>query len=81
MAYEAIVGCHAMSTFQEIRDRALGKAKYAWELPSSELPERWRRSRLRPLVQPCLARDPAQRPTAAQLVESLARIGDMTSTT
>ena len=43
MAYEAIVGCHAMSTFQEIRDRALGKAKYAWELPSSELPERWRR--------------------------------------
>jgi hypothetical protein len=81
MAFDAIVGRPTMmqSTLPEIRDRALGQEQYPWEKPSAELPEQWQRSRLRPLVQPCLARDAERRPTAAALVQSLAQIGDLTT--
>ena len=41
----------------------------------------WRRSRLRALLQPCLSRNAAERPSAEHLLELLERVGHATTGT
>ena len=79
MAYEAIVGAVTFTSVEDIGACAAGVSQYPWERPSEGQPGTWRRSRLRALVAPCLARDPAARPTAAALLEEVSRIGHATT--
>lgn len=78
MAYEAI--CHARCAFrlEYIAACAAGDEWYPWELPLRRQPPVWQSSRLRPLLEPCLRRDDAARPSAAALVQSVGRIGQTT---
>jgi hypothetical protein len=52
---------------------------YPWEGSSSGLPMAWKRSRLRSQLLPCLARDPAQRPTAAAVLARVMGLGQATT--
>ena len=69
MAYEAIVGAVTFSSIIDVGDCAVGVTQYPWDQPTEAQPVAWRRSRLRTLVAPCLARDPATRPTATALLK------------
>ena len=79
MAYEAVVDEAAVRSYSEVQDFATGSRRYPWEAPHAELPLRWRRSRLQPLLQTCLARDATHRPTASQLIVSVAQLGNSTA--
>lgn len=57
---------------------ARGEEAYAWERPMDEQPPAWRNSRLRDAVLSCLARDPAERPSAEELKTSIWRMGSRT---
>ena len=81
VAFEAVVQRKAMPGSTAMRACALGEQLYPWEAPHAEQPAAWRQSRLRALVAPCLDRDPMQRPTAAQIVDSAADIGHAASLT
>jgi eukaryotic-like serine/threonine-protein kinase len=78
MCYEATVGAVTFTSVVDIGECAYGRAPYPWERPVQEQPTAWRRSRVRALVLPCLARDPARRPTAPQLIAELGRNGHAT---
>ena len=75
MAFEALVGFRAVETTAHVFLCASGGQPYPWdeaELPAA--PERWRKSRLRPVIEQCLTRDAAARPTAAQVAAQLERL-------
>ena len=78
IAFEAITGKLGPRMHTAARDCASGAALYAWEQPAQFAPPQWRRSRLAPLVQACLQREPAARSSAAALLAGIARLGDMT---
>ena len=80
LAYEAIVQRTTMAAMGDILDCAYGRRPYPWEAPADAQPPAWRQSRLRALLAPCLARDAAQRPTAAALLASISRMGHATTT-
>lgn len=48
---------------------ARGHATYPWEGP--KMAEAWAKSPARPLLQPCLSRDPTQRPSASELLHAI----------
>lgn len=50
---------------------ALCAREYPWDAPFPELPKAWRESTLRELLQRCLRRDAAARPSAAALVDAI----------
>jgi serine/threonine protein kinase len=75
MAFEVIVQRVTLTTMLDISECANGARPYPWEAEPAVQPPAWRQSRLRALLAPCLARDPAQRPTAAQLLQEVGRIG------
>jgi serine/threonine protein kinase len=64
---------------EEAYECAEGAKLYPWERPVEELPAQWRRSRACSLFLQCLERDPAARPTAEQLLQSLVKLSDCTS--
>ena len=78
IAYEAIVGSFTLATLNAVIDCATGVAPYPWELPVEAQVAAWRRSRLRAIMAPCLARNPASRPPAAALLAALRSIGHVT---
>ena len=57
---------------------AAGAQRYPWEAAEDQLSPAFGRSKLRGTLAACLARNPAERPTAAQLCEQLISIGDAT---
>ena len=57
---------------------AAGERAYPWE--GDGAPIKWRRSRLRPLASQCLAREASARPSAADVVAAIARMGCTTTT-
>jgi serine/threonine protein kinase len=75
LAYEAVTGTRALLSIDDVRSCASGSSPYPWELPAAELHPAWRASRLRHLLQPCLARDAAKRPSAVSLTVSVSRFG------
>jgi hypothetical protein len=80
MAFEAVTRrMPTLNSMGEVFDCALGVRPYPWELPPAEQPCEWRASRLRALVEPCFARDPAQRPSSAALLATVERVGQATS--
>ena len=65
MAFEALTGGRALGSLEQLLACARGDEAYPWDASKlADAPERWRRSRLRPLIEPCLAHDPSQRPAA-----------------
>ena len=69
LGFETTVREQRMSVSgNEAVTHALEGTSYPWERGSDDQPRAWQHSRLRTLLLPCLARDPAKRPTAAELV-------------
>ena len=79
IAYEAIVQGQALQTQQSILDCADGRAAYPWELPTEQQPVAWRKSKLRSLVAPCLARSADARPHASDVLAAAHRFGQATT--
>jgi serine/threonine protein kinase len=75
MSYEATVGQLHFTSAQDIFNCAQGHSKYPWELPSLQQPTEWQRSRIKGVLQPCLERDPALRPSVAQLLTEFGHLG------
>lgn len=81
MAYQAIAQKPAANNALEIFSRAAGEKAYPWELPPGQQAATWRQSRLRPLLAMCLARDPAQRPSSAEVLSQVRKMGHQTMST
>jgi serine/threonine protein kinase len=79
IAFEAIVNERALKGKPMVVACAHGVQPYPWELPLDEQHLAWRNSRLSRLVAPALARDPADRPTAAELYHAVNRVGQVTN--
>lgn len=75
VAFEAVTQSRALTSQAQIAQCVQGGAAYPWEVPPGAQPQAWRQSRLRPLVAPCLQRDAALRPTAAQVHAAVGRLG------
>ena len=74
MAFESIVGRRAIDSLEQLFQCARGEQAYPWDASVLDAaPERWRKSRLRPLIEECLAHEAAQRPTAADIVSRVER--------
>ena len=77
MAYEAIVGGRTLQSITDVKLCAAGQP-YPWELPAAQQVPAWRSSRLRSLVEPCLTREAAARPSAAALAAAVSDLGHLT---
>ena len=78
MAYEAVVGAITFTTLDAIGECASGDLPYPWERPLSAQPAAWRRARLRPLIMPCLAREPSERPPSSELLAAVSGLAHFT---
>ena len=80
MVYEALTGALAFPPFRkrpvEVYEAAGGSARYPWE---SDRDVQFSRYRIRPVVEACLARDAAARPSAVQLIAQLDRLVNVTA--
>jgi hypothetical protein len=79
MAFEAIVQRVTFTGMSGILECAFEQHKYPWELPAHQQPREWRQSKLRALLEPCLARNAAARPSAASLCVDIGRLGHATT--
>ena len=75
IAFEAVVGSVTFKLSADVADCAYGRARYPWERASAEQPAAWQQSRLRRLLQPCMSREPRQRPVAEVLLASVSKMG------
>ena len=77
--YEALTGTLVFPPFlmkpADIHAAASGSAHYPWEVDHDV---QFSRYRIRPVVEACLARDAAARPSAAQLLAQLDRLVNVT---
>ena len=74
VAYEAITQRRALLKRVQVLACARGEEPYPWDVEITEQPRAWRHSRLRPLLMPCLARDPALRPRASAVLEAVSQL-------
>ena len=80
MAFEAVNGRRAIDSTPELFQCAAGSKLYPWDTAKLDTaPPQWRKSRLRPVIQACLARDPALRLTAAAVVSRVEHLWVQTS--
>lgn len=79
IAYEAVVGAVTFDSVTAIGECAAGAALYPWERPMEAQPAAWRRSKLRRLVAPLLAREARARPPASELLQAFGRMGHATT--
>lgn len=81
MAYECLAQERAFAHFSG-RDAILacarGEQRYPWEAPEGELNAAWANSSARKHLEACLSRDPARRPSAAEVQANLNVLGDAT---
>lgn len=81
MAFEALTNTHVfpafVSTSNDVYAAASGTTRYPWESQRGDA--RIVRLRVWPILAACLARDPAARPSAAQLLASLERAVNVTA--
>ena len=75
IAYEAITRSRALTSQAQIAQCACHLAPYPWEHPPAQQPATWQQSRLQTVLAPCLARDPAARPSAAELCAAFGQLG------
>jgi serine/threonine protein kinase len=81
IVYECLAGCRAFrphSAAEEVFECAHAMMPYPWEQPLENLPKGWSKSRTRTFFSGCLQRDPAARPTAAQLLSSMHKLNNTT---
>ena len=81
MVFEAFTRKPAVDPFggaEGAKKLARGELRYPWE--AGELDETFGGGRVRRVVEACLARDPAARPTAAALVHNISLISSHTET-
>ena len=79
LAYESITQARALTTQSDVLRCAHESAAYPWEQPLEQQSLAWRQSRLQPVVAPCLARNPDDRPTAAEVHKAAAQLGQLTA--
>ena len=79
MAFEAIVQSQTLESLGDIRRCAEGKQAYPWELPAEQQSISWRQSKLRGVVMPCLSRESVARPSALEVLDSVAQLGRATT--
>ena len=79
MAFEVLSGRHTVQSRGELYAFAAGTQPYPWEAAPDTAREPWRKLRLWALVEDCLARDPATRPSAATVVQRLEQTWQKTS--
>ena len=78
LAWEAVISHPALTLQSTVKACAEGSQMYPWECSPDTQPRMWRQSRLRNIVEPCLARNPAKRPTAAALLAAVGQLGQHT---
>ena len=81
IVYEATTQSRALTSREQVLECARGGALYPWEQPAAGQPSAWRQSRLRSTIMPCLARDAAVRPGAAQVLAGVSKFGQSTLAT
>lgn len=79
IAYEAITRTRAIKSMETALACACGSETYPWEADEGALPQRWKASRLRAIVGPCLARDARARPMAKQVCTLVNRLSRTTT--
>ena len=81
MVYEALTDDAVFPPFvtaaRDVFAAARGSVRYPWELDRDA---QFSRYRVRPAVEACLARDPAARPSAVQLITMIDRLANVTGT-
>ena len=81
MVYEALTDGAVFPPYTttpgDVYAAASGSARYPWELDRDA---QFSRYRVRPAVEACLARDPAARPSAVQLITMIDRLANVTGT-
>ena len=79
VAYEAMSdrGAHRFVSAEQLTESAYGQRDYIWETPEGNT-EQFMRSRACHIVLQCLRREPARRPTAAQLLQAIDRVSNAT---
>ena len=79
MAYEALTQTRALTLQRQVVQCAHGDEAYPWEAPVKQQHPAWRGSRLRPILEPCLSRDAAARPSAEATLKAVSRLGHSTT--
>ena len=80
MAYEVIAQQPAFEDATALFESAAGARPYPWEAAALDTaPTIWRKSRLRPAVQACLARNAVERPSVADVLVALRRLCSVSS--
>jgi serine/threonine protein kinase len=78
MAYECMTNTRVLPNEcgrQSVIACARGDAPYPWERPRDQQHPKWASSNARQALELCLARDPAHRPDARRLHQSLSSLG------
>jgi serine/threonine protein kinase len=81
--YECLSGRPAFTfpgIIEEVFECATAELPYPWERPAEDLLEGWRKSKARTFFQACLARDPAARLSAKQLLSDMRKLSSSTYT-
>ena len=81
MVYEALTDGAVFPPYatppSDVYAAASGSVRYPWELDRDK---QFSRYRVRPAVEACLARDPAARPSAVELITMIDRLANVTGT-
>ena len=75
IGFECVTQSTALLTSSDVIKCASGERCYPWEERDDAQPRAWRRSPLRPLLAPCLARLAPHRPAAADIAAGVAAMG------
>jgi serine/threonine protein kinase len=75
LIYEALSPGRLQCRAEVVYARATGQQVYPWEASDDQQPGTWRCSRLRPLAQRCLQRNPHHRLTVTEILEAFMTLG------
>lgn len=74
LGYEVLTGARAVASPDEATRCAEGAKMYPWERPEADWPAAWRGSPLRQVLEPCLRREAASRPSVEQVLATLRQL-------
>ena len=77
IGYETLAAAPVFASVQDIFACGVRGQQYPWE--SAEPPSGWRESRLRPIIERCLVRDPNERATVDGILSAVQRLTQSTA--